>query len=89
MTIWGAITLGNTIHYPGDQTTGFGPNSILPKGIKLGEHEGAHTRQGEVLGPLYLPAHMITMGISITTSKDTHKNNWLEKGPSKNPATPW
>lgn len=85
----GAITLGNTIHYPGDKSTGFGPNYELPEGIKLGEHEGAHTIQGEILGPLYLPAHITTMGISIITTGHTHENNWLEKGPNSNPARPW
>ncbi len=33
--IFGAITLGNTIPYPGDQTTGFGLNYILPVGKYL------------------------------------------------------
>ena len=83
--ILGAITLGNTIHYP----EGAGPNFEFPEGIKLGEHEGAHTIQGEVLGPLYLPAHVTTMVISIIISKDTHKSNLLEKGPNSKPATPW
>ena len=87
--IWGDITLGNTIHYNKDA----GPKVIISNsgGVTYGEHESAHTIQGEILGPIYLPAHVICILISWGTSLslDQWVNNPLEWGPDSNPPTPW
>ena len=48
----GAITIGNAIIY------GSGAYGAAP-------HEMIHTYQGEVLGPLYLPANIIGMTVSV------------------------
>jgi RHS repeat-associated protein len=72
----GAITLGNTISYG----SGVGPEKQLGRGIltTFGTHELQHTYQGQFLGPLYLPIHMIAIGVSVFTSGNTHHNNFME-----------
>ncbi|WP_415837712.1 RHS repeat-associated core domain-containing protein, partial [Shewanella denitrificans] len=52
--------------------------------------ETLHTRQSEILGPLYLPLHGMAMGVSQLTGGGTHNKNLLEMGPEsgKNP-WPW
>ena len=88
----GAITFGNTISYMGNQSPNtFGPNYFLTsEGHTVGQHEGSHTIQGEILGPLYLPTHLIGGLISEITSGSWHGNNFMENGPMSNPdATPW
>ena len=82
---FGAITIGNTISYP----PGFGPNFQLPNGTTVAQHELQHTYQGEILGPLYLPAHIIAGGFSLITTGTWHNNNVLERGPSSNPPEPF
>lgn len=57
-------------------------------GTTVAEEELLHTRQAEVLGPLYLPLHAISMGISILTGGGTHDNNLLERGPQHGTG-PW
>jgi len=54
-----AITLGNTIHY----APGRDPEDLVRRydgaaRVALGEHERAHTRQFERLGPFFLPLYV-------------------------------
>jgi hypothetical protein len=63
----------------------FVPNRF---GIPVVQEETLHTRQAEILGPLYLPLHGIGMGASILTGGGTHNNNLLEMGPERG-VGPW
>jgi uncharacterized protein RhaS with RHS repeats len=73
----GAITLGHYICYEGGRNNqGFGPNTQLPGGFTVGQHELQHTYQDDILGPLYLPMN-IAGGVS----------SWLQAPPG-NP-DPW
>jgi hypothetical protein len=63
----GAITLGNTVIYGGS------PNALAPTTspgvlVPIAAHELQHTYQGQLLGPLYLPAHFIGGIASILSS---------------------
>jgi hypothetical protein len=81
----GAITIGNTIHYP----QGFGPDFKLHNGV-LGKHEMQHTYQGEMLGPLYIPSNILGLSLGGIRDGDTHgPSNWNERGPQSKPARPW
>jgi hypothetical protein len=86
-----AITIGNAICYASrapDQSTQ--------------EHERQHTYQAEVLGPVYLPAHILfqlaAFGFSFfdrsryytSTNDRVHSRaNLLETGPMSDPPQPW
>ena len=73
-----AITLGNTISYADNY-----PSWLA------GDHERAHTIQGEILGPLYLPANIAGGTISEVTSDSWHGNNFMEEGPMSRERTPF
>lgn len=76
---FGAITLGNVIIY------GRGAPELI-----VGDHEEQHTYQGQILGPLYLPAHIILGTISWIIDSDWHGPiNVLETGPQDNCPHPW
>jgi len=76
---FGAITLGNAIIYPSD----LGPDLA-------GHHERAHTIQGELIGPLYLPLNIIGIGISIIADGVYNGPlNFMEIGPNCDPPRPW
>jgi hypothetical protein len=81
----GAITIGNTISY----MEGFGPEYKLPNGpVRL--HEIQHTYQGQVLGPLYLPANIIGGISGLITGGDWHAPaNFMEVGPQSTPPSPF
>ena len=51
--------------------------------IPIVTEETLHTRQAEILGPLYLPAHAVSMGASLISGGGTHNNNLLEMGPER------
>jgi hypothetical protein len=55
------VTLGHVILHRRDFFTGRAGQLILA-------HELAHTRQHDVLGPLYLPLHVLAQAISATLS---------------------
>ena len=90
----GAMTLGNSILYgPGYKENKNNEHlNGSPSGYTIGMEEGKHTQQGDILGPLYLPAH-IAGGISSvfrnkssqfkkgTKSDLWHQNNFMELGP--------
>lgn len=94
----GAITLGNTIAFgglPGDAA----PTSVPFVSVPIGSHELQHTFQGQVLGPLYLPANIIggvagTLGTPFTGpgpggSPWHGPLNFMERGPLAVPPRPW
>jgi RHS repeat-associated protein len=78
---WGDITLGNTICYNKDA----GPAVALWPGCPYtyGDHERQHTYQGEILGPLYLPANILGGCFSLLTSGNWHDRNFMERGPCR------
>lgn len=57
-------------------------------GVAVIVEENLHTRQAEVLGPLYLPLHGLCMLASIATGGGTHNHNLLEIGPERGRG-PW
>jgi|GEM_PF-799528 len=57
-------------------------------GVPVTVEETLHTRQAEILGPLYFPLHILSMSASLLTGGGTHDNNLLEKGPERNRG-PW
>lgn len=77
----GAVTLGHAIVHRRDILEG-------PRGRLVLVHELAHTRQHDVLGPLYLPLHVLaqttsfvlsfTLGGEVTHSR-VHDHNPLEQ----------
>lgn len=87
-----AITLGNVIVYgprtsPSDHNVHF---QNTPSGHTVGQEEYRHTIQGQILGPLYLPAHIIGGVSSMFRSPNAgllhpvdswHSNNFMETGP--------
>ena len=58
-------------------------------GDAVGAHERAHTLQGEILGPLYLPLHLLGQAYSYAMTGTYHEANPLEIGPNSNPPRPW
>lgn len=86
-----AVTLGNVICYASNN-----PSQATR------DHERQHTYQGQVLGPLYLQAHIVAQalgyGYSFFDSSQTYTNanqrvhspaNLLEVGPMSTPPRPW
>jgi len=57
-------------------------------GVPVVTEETLHTRQAEVLGPLYLPLHALCMLGSVVTGGGTHDHNLLEIGPERGRG-PW
>ncbi len=88
-----ATTFGNVTVYRGGEY--YSPESITDDGNKLGYEEMQHTIQGQVLGPLYYPAHILfgVAGMLVTGQF----NNWgwhsstniLETGPHSENPNPW
>jgi hypothetical protein len=89
---WGALTLGNTMHFQNS------PNEVFP-GVKdpIWMHEINHTFQGQQLGPLYLPSNILGQMTAATVALFTKMNyydanmrfNWNERGPYANPSKTW
>jgi RHS repeat-associated protein len=80
----GAITFGNVINYGKD----LGPDSKSPESSDhtTGDHERQHTYQGEVLGPLYIPASALSLMTGSIVDGDSHgPHAFLESGPQANP----
>ncbi len=87
LMVFGALTVGNVICY-GCRCA---PHSH-------GAHERQHTIQGQVLGPFYLPLHLLAQLASVCThpigacrgpSIVHGKANFLEVGPLSDPPRPW
>ncbi|MFL6604617.1 MAG: FG-GAP-like repeat-containing protein [Steroidobacteraceae bacterium] len=83
-----AVTFGNVIIYAGGSD--YSPESIgKGENFTLGYQEMQHTSQAEILGPLYLPAHIIFGIGSEIMSGDWHFSNALEQGPHSQNPDPW
>jgi hypothetical protein len=65
-----------------------GTDAVNRFSVPVVTEETLHTRQAEVLGPLYLPLQGLSMGVSLLTGGGTHDNNLLEMGPERNNG-PW
>lgn len=86
----GAVTFGHTICYASESPS-----------QSSREHEHAHVRQADILGPAYLPLHILAQAVSAVVSGPAaagghnfnsdifHEFNPLEWGPESSPATPW
>jgi hypothetical protein len=84
----GAITIGNTITYG----TSLPPDSQSPESAlhTTGQHEFQHTLQGQALGPLYLPAAVLSLGSGLLLNGDSHgPASFMERGPQMDPPRPW
>jgi RHS repeat-associated protein len=86
-----AMTMGNVIVFGPDYGPGVSNEhfATTPSGYTVGQEEYLHTVQGEVLGPLYFPAHIIGGTISLWSDPlpgysggdKWHQNNAFETGP--------
>jgi RHS repeat-associated protein len=94
----GAITLGNVIAF-GGLPDDAAPTWVPFVSIPIGRHEREHTFQGQVLGPLYFPAHLIGGVAGILGTPFTGLGpggspwhgalNFMERGPSSVPPRAW
>lgn len=89
-----AMALGNVIIYGPSRSPGTSNVPFLdsPPGHTVGREEFRHTQQGQILGPLYLPAHFIGGVVSLCRSPHPglkckvdawHRNNFMESGPMR------
>ena len=97
----GGITFGNVVNLSGaqDDPAATWDTARTRKTIDIIKHEIQHTFQGEVLGPLYIPANVVGMSASVATAPfgyygaadDWFHNrfNFMEYGPQKAVPTPW
>jgi hypothetical protein len=87
-----AMALGNVIIYGPARApeTANVPFCTTPSNHTVGREEFRHTQQGQILGPLYLPVHLIAGMISLFRSPHPqlrcrvdawHRNNFMETGP--------
>ena len=89
-----AMAVGNVIIY-GPSRSPLTPNVPFrdsPADHTVGREEFRHTQQGQILGPLYLPAHFIGGVVSLCRSPHPglkckvdawHRNNFMESGPMR------
>ena len=86
-----AMSLGHVqVFGPGSYKNPDGTYALNRFGVSIVREETLHTRQAEILGPLYLPLHGLSMGESLLTGGGTHSNNLLEYGPERGSgAWPW
>jgi len=82
MPLWG-LTLGHVILY------GRSPFRA-PLAELIGAHEEAHTRQGEILGPLYLPFHAASILVGLWLDGSMYgPHAFGERGPLREPPRPF
>jgi RHS repeat-associated protein len=83
-----AMTIGNATVFGTGQN--FQPTSLTPNYNLLGDEETQHTYQGELLGPLYLPAHILFGTAATIFNGGWHgPTNILESGPHSEIPQPW
>ena len=84
----GAIAFGNVIDY----------GSVLPANSDspesryhtTGEHERQHPYQGQVLGPLYIPAAALSLLSGVAIDFDSHgRHAFVGRGPQSDPPRPF
>ena len=84
-----AMSLGHVHVYAGGRCQrADGSPATNRFGVPVVVEETLHTRQAEVLGPLYLPLHAVCMFGSVVTGGGTHNHNLLELGPERGRG-PW
>lgn len=84
-----AMSLGHVQVYAGGRCrSADGSPAANRFGIPVVTEETLHTRQAEVLGPLYLPLHALCMLGSLVSGGGTHDHNLLELGPERGRG-PW
>jgi len=90
----GGLTIGNATIYGDDPYSEKGRREWAKEERKQGhpvwEHEKQHTYQGQLLGPLYLPANLVGGMNAMLRRQDWHgDHNFMERGPKSHPARPW
>ncbi|BFM12486.1 hypothetical protein R50072_26390 [Simiduia litorea] len=84
-----AMSFGHVqVFGPGAYKNPDGTPALNRFGVSVVTEETLHTRQAEVLGPLYLPLHAVAMSASLLSGGGTHNNNVLEMGPERG-RSPW
>ena len=89
-----AMTLGNVIIYGPARTPDMNNCAFCdsPPAHTVGREEYRHTLQGQVLGPFYLPLHLIGGVLSLLRKPHAglvrpvdswHRNNFMETGPMR------
>jgi hypothetical protein len=78
----GAITLGNAIIYargtsPSDMERGLYGD---PRLLNIGRHERGHTYQYQAFGPFFLPAYLMSGGISASNPFERAANQYAGGG---------
>jgi RHS repeat-associated protein len=79
-----AVTMGNIAVYGKGQRIDPKTGKTIDPYNDYRSHETQHMYQGEVLGPLYFPLHIIDKLLNGLGPK-----GWLEKGPYSTPPRPW
>jgi len=83
-----AMAFGNVIVYGTDQVY-FQPGSQRGQ-YTLGYEEMQHTFQGQTLGPLYFPAHIVSGVAGLAVNGNWHgPSAFLEAGPHSRNPRPW
>lgn len=89
-----AMALGNVIIYGSSRSPEM-PNLCFrdsPAHHTVGREEFRHTQQGEILGPFYLPVHLVAGLLSLVRRPHPdlarpvdfwHRNNFMERGPMR------
>jgi hypothetical protein len=69
----GALCLGNVQLYAGGATpdTIARPYATGLRDVRLGDHEDAHCRQYQILGPAFIPLYFLYGGISAANPFET------------------
>jgi hypothetical protein len=88
-----AVTIGAAGIYPRSGTDPGGPGYVTHEatGQTTGMEEGNHSTQNLVLGPFYIPAHILTGTLGIIGPGHGWHGDWnfLEKGPHDVPPRPF
>jgi len=80
-----AVTLGNAINYS---------SRLAPDRLEgyhsIADHERQHTYQAQLLGPLYLPAALLSLALGTIVNGNPHgAASFMEIGPQSDPPRPW
>lgn len=82
----GAMTLGNVILHTGDdldvecRTYAHRAGRAVEAPVALADHERAHVYQYMVLGPLFLPAYLLSGGISVRNRFERAADRYARTG---------
>jgi len=78
----GALVLGNVALYARGTSPAHRVRGIYgdPRLLNVGRHEAAHTRQYQVLGPLFLPVYFLCGGIAARNPFERAANDYAAGG---------